>query len=68
MMNLKRRGNTILNTDNEGYMAAKKRLEYQRERKEKDRLLMKLNDKVRSLEEEVKKLRFMIEEMKDDIS
>lgn len=67
-MNLKRRGNTILNTDNEGYMAAKKRLEYQRERKEKDRLLMKLNDKVRSLEEEVKKLRFMIEEMKDDIS
>lgn len=68
MMNLKRRGNTILNTDNEGYLAAKKRLEFQRERKEKDRLLMKLNDKVRSLEEEVKKLRFMIEEMKDDIS
>ena len=67
-MNLKRRGNTILNTDNEGYMAAKKRLEFQRERKEKDRLLMKLNDKIRSLEEEVKKLRFMIEEMKDDIS
>lgn len=67
-MNLKRRGNTILNTDNEGYLAAKKRLEFQRERKEKDRLLMKLNDKVRSLEEEVKKLRFMIEEMKDDIS
>ena len=67
-MNLKRRGNTILNTDNEGYLAAKKRLEFQRERKEKDRLLLKLNDKVRSLEEEVKKLRFMIEEMKDDIS
>ena len=68
MMNLKRRGNTILNTDNEGYLAAKKRLEFQRERKEKDRLLMKLNEKVSSLEEEVKKLRFMIEEMKDDIS
>lgn len=68
MMNLKRRGNTILNTDNEGYLVAKKRLEFQRERKEKDRLLMKLNDKVRSLEEEVKKLRFMIEEMNDDIS
>lgn len=67
-MNLKRRGNTILNTDNEGYLAAKKRLEFQRERKEKDRLLLKLNDKIRSLEEEVKKLRFMIEEMKDDIS
>lgn len=67
-MNLKRRGNTILNTDNEGYLAAKKRLEFQRERKEKDRLLMKLNEKVSSLEEEVKKLRFMIEEMKDDIS
>ena len=67
-MNLKRRGNTILNTDNEGYLVAKKRLEFQRERKEKDRLLMKLNDKVRSLEEEVKKLRFMIEEMNDDIS
>lgn len=67
-MNLKRRGNTILNTDNEGYLAAKKRLEFQRERKEKDRLLLKLNEKVSSLEEEVKKLRFMIEEMKDDIS
>ena len=67
-MNLKRRGNAILNTDNEGYLAAKKRLEFQRERKEKDRLLLKLNEKVSSLEEEVKKLRFMIEEMKDDIS
>ena len=67
-MNLKRRGNAILNTDDEGYLSAKKRLAYQKERKEKDRLLLQLNNRVRSLEEEVKKLRYMIEEMKDDIS
>jgi len=67
-MSLKRSGNAILNTDTEAYIAAKKRLAAQKERKKKDRLIEQLNVKVLSLESEIKLLRQALEEMKDDIS
>lgn len=67
-MSLKRSGNAILNTDTEAYLAAKKRLASQKERKKKDQLLEQLNMKVSSLEREVKMLKRALEEIKDDIS
>jgi hypothetical protein len=62
-MGLKRSGNAILNTDNEAYLAAKKRVAAQKERKKKDLLLEQLATKVQKLENEVKILRQMIEEL-----
>jgi hypothetical protein len=67
-MSLKRSGNAILNTDNEAYMAAKKRLASQKERKKKDRLLESLNEEVQRMKEELKVLYNLIEEIKNDIS
>lgn len=61
-MALKRSGNAILNTDNEAYLAAKKRVAAQKERKRKDLLLEQLASRVQKLEEEVKYLRGIIEE------
>lgn len=61
-MALKRSGNAILNTDNEAYMAAKKRVAAQKERKRKELLLEQLASRVQKLEEEVKYLRGIIEE------
>ena len=61
-MSLKRSGNAILNTDNEAYMAAKKRVAAQKERKRKELLLEQLASRVQKLEEEVKYLRGIIEE------
>lgn len=61
-MALKRSGNAILNTDNEAYMAAKKRVATQKERKRKELLLEQLASRVQKLEEEVKYLRGIIEE------
>lgn len=61
-MSLKRSGNAILNTDNEGYLAAKKRVAAQKERKRKELLLEQLASRVQKLEEEVKYLRGIIEE------
>ena len=61
-MALKRSGNAILNTDNEAYLAAKKRVAAQKERKKKDLLLEQLASRVQRLEEEVRYLRGLIEE------
>lgn len=61
-MALKRSGNAILNTDNEAYLAAKKRVAAQKERKRKELLLEQLASRVQKLEEEVKYLRGIIEE------
>ena len=67
-MSLKRSGNAILNTDNEAYIAAKKRLASQKERKKKDQLLEQLNVRVLSLEKEVIMLRKALEDLMNDIS
>ena len=61
-MALKRSGNAILNTDNEAYLAAKKRVAAQKERKKKDLLLEQLASRVQRWEEEVRYLRGLIEE------
>ena len=61
-MALKRSGNAILNTDNEAYLAAKKRVAAQKERKKKDLHLEQLASRVQRLEEEVRYLRGLIEE------
>ena len=61
-MALKRSGNAILNTDNEAYLAAKKRVAAQKERKKKDLLLEQLASRVQRLEEELRYLRGLIEE------
>ena len=63
-MLLKRSGGAILNTDNESYLAAKKRSELLKERKRKDKILEQLYTKVMSLEKKLNEMQKEIEEMK----
>ena len=59
-MALKRDGNVLLNTDNEAYNNAKKRLQAKKDREQKDRLLESLVERVQRLEKEMLEMRRMI--------
>ena len=64
-MGLKRKGNTIINTDSAGYTAAIKRLEQNKEQKRKDVLLEYLEKRVSILENQVLELQKEINQLLD---
>lgn len=61
-MTLKRNGSTLLNTDNEAYIAAQKRFANKRERRRKDELLEDLRKRVEVLEAQLKKVMERLEQ------